>query len=165
MITSKFLGETIFECPKEDCRMKFICKSILLAHHRKVHFGALDGKDINGNPELIELYNRVRTIPKDHIERYKEFVVLKPQVFTDSMKEEPSECEDGEARKEFVNCNPYSCSRCEKSSFGSLAEFYYHFHQKHYDLVPEMFNDESMSIQEYQRMSMPTGENRGPIYN
>ena len=134
----------IFECPKENCRMKFICKSILLAHHRKVHFVALDGKDINGNQGLIELYNRVRMIPKDYIERYKEFVVLKPQVITDSMKEELNECEDeGETRKEFVNCNPYSCSRCEESTFGSLAEFYYHFHQKHYELIPEFFNEGS----------------------
>ena len=45
-----------------------------------------------------------------------------------------------------INCNPYSCSQCIKSTFGSLAEFYYHFHQEHYSLVPEeLFNKDTNS--------------------
>ena len=125
----------LFECPEESCRMKFICKSILLAHHRKVHFVALEGKDIHGNQSLIDLYHRVRTIHKHRIEKYKEFVVLKPQVITD-VKEGP---EEEEPTCNSINCNPYSCSQCSKSTFGSLAEFYYHFHHEHYSLVPEEF--------------------------
>lgn len=133
----------LFECPQDNCRMKFICKSILLAHNRKIHHESLDGKEINGNQGLIELYNRVRTIPKNHIERYKQLVVLKPQVIPNGMKEESNEGVENQTRESFVNCNPYSCSKCEKSTFNSLAEFYYHCHQKHYDLFPVSSKQES----------------------
>jgi len=102
-----------FEC--NQCGMKFKMKVLLQSHLDKRHNEKVSASVIEGNPEIMRLYERIRKLPSNIIDAYNEFKNA------DSSMEERS----GEKRSILV-----SCKKCQTANL-NYAEFLDHFHKSH----------------------------------
>ena len=103
-----------FECKK--CYMKFKMKVLLQSHLDKRHNEKVSASVIDGNPQIMNLYERVRKIPSNIVEVYNEYKNCNPTVIEEK---------NGEKR-----VNSVSCKKCQFSS-SNYAEFLDHFHKIH----------------------------------
>ena len=104
-----------FEC--KQCGMKFKMKVLLQSHLDKRHNVKVSASIIEGNPEIMSLYERIRKIPQNIIEVYDEYKNPDPVMVLD----------DRNSDKRLMSV---CCKKCQQSNL-TYAEFLDHFHKIH----------------------------------
>ena len=103
-----------FEC--KQCGMKFKMKVLLQSHLDKRHNEKISATIIEGNPEIMGLYERVRKLSTNSIDTYNKY------------KDSDSSMDEKTGEKRLV-----MCKKCQITGL-NYAEFLDHFHKTHGNL-------------------------------